>query len=242
MLIALTFHFRSRNDVCGDCLVGNFIPVFRLRSRRWSFGKVLAFCTNERGQQFYLLFGTSGSDTEWVDVHKKPFDAYVMYHRKGEVTTISGFSGPHVVAEPAYDDTPIPFTKRKSVSQRSRFCLQTPVTTSPQLVHENDRSMGDDLSCWTASYCRSYYVRPDSQKQELQESDTQPSPRLWTIDVSYREHMIQDGRFCSNIFKNHCLINKGGPTLTSSDATRPKPYSMAEDSRPRPKSDRKAVP
>jgi hypothetical protein len=178
---------RSRTEVCGSCLVGEFVPVFRPSRRLWNFGQVIACRSNEYDSQFCLLFGT-GTDREWVDVHTKPFDAYVFFHRTGGTTPIVVLPEPHVIDEPAYDDTPIPLGN----SPRCRYSFQIPLapvqtsTRTSRSEHGNGRLTGAGAyqSYWSVPYYQRDYVPPDRHRENLQENDIQHSPRLWTVDVS----------------------------------------------------------
>ena len=208
--------------------MGEFVPVFRLSCRRWSFGKVLTFRSIARERQFCLLFGTSGTDSEWVNVRTKPFDSYVRYYRRGEATPVAGFAAEaHVIIEPAYDDSPIPLTNRRTLSQLYRVSIRIPFspvqtsTPAPQSVHDNDNPTGAGTfpSSWTTPYYQHNYVPPDRYRNDIQEADTgsQPSLRLWTIDVSHCGISIQ---YCTRewqslyLLLDRCLMKRaGGPSI-----------------------------
>lgn len=179
--------FRSRTKVCGSCLVGEFIPVFRASLGRWRFGQVLALRSVESDCQFCLLFGTFGADREWVDVSPKPLDSYVRYCRTG-TTKIAGSL--KSIDELAYDDTPIPLgiSGANNKQRRTSFPLPlTPIQTARHASRLAYKLAGPGLiqSSGSAPYYQRDFVT--LARNDHREAVSQPPSRLWTIDVSFQK-------------------------------------------------------
>lgn len=166
---------RSGTEVCGNCLVGEFVPVFRSSLRRWSFGQVLVFRSDG---QFCLMFGTSGTDREWVDVQPKPFDAYVAYYRTGATTSTKGPPIPHVIHEPGYDDTPIPLESSGIIGQRS-LVYGFPIPLTPIQIPPHAKPVAFQ-SYWSVPYYQRDFVTPNRSNSDHHQA----------ADVSFLENSV----------------------------------------------------
>lgn len=65
----------SVSFICGDCLVGWNVPVYRSYLKRWEFGSVEDY--NPRTTQHFFLF--IDDSTAWETVDVSPFNGYMKY-------------------------------------------------------------------------------------------------------------------------------------------------------------------
>lgn len=70
-----------KSHVCGQCLVGKRIPVFRPSIDKWQIGEVKTF--HWQTQQHVVLFDEN--DRESVDVSSSPFHDYVSHCKEIQV-------------------------------------------------------------------------------------------------------------------------------------------------------------
>lgn len=67
-----------KNLFCGDCLVGQTIPVYRPTIRRWNIGEIDYF--DRTAWAHRVVF--EEDDIEWVTVSSSPFNDYISYHKE----------------------------------------------------------------------------------------------------------------------------------------------------------------
>jgi hypothetical protein len=162
---------RSEERVCGGCMEGEFLPVFRPSIRRWSFGQVLEHRRDgNHDLRFRILFEYGdGSNAEWYKVHPKPFEAYITYHRTSETSLVidSDRTRAGNVTTKRYDDTPFPLEHIGATSVRNYYHHPPPAS-----IHSRG---GTYQSYWRVPYTRSSFRTPEFDV---------PSPHFCSIDVS----------------------------------------------------------
>jgi hypothetical protein len=67
------------HSVCGDCLVGWAVPVFRKELKEWELGLVEQF--NSETQEHCIQFDDD-EQQEWAIVEASPFTAYVSHYKE----------------------------------------------------------------------------------------------------------------------------------------------------------------
>jgi hypothetical protein len=220
--------------------VGEFVPVFRVNHQRWSFGQVSIFDNKKQSNPFCVLFGTLGSDQEWLDIDPHPFAAYLRYHRQDVPTA-------NLIAETSATrhDSPWYKTPRSwdaGMAARGSFAFQ-PYGLTP-------------TPCWPYSHAPNWVgwavpanfhrhhniVSPGSQAPGHQRCDTRYSSRLWSIDVRCSKLLFDPIPECSSHNLLRCLVESGRPALDSSNSTNQGSISMVQHCRAGPSTQRETVP
>jgi hypothetical protein len=174
---------RSEERVCGGCMEGEFLPVFRPSIRRWSFGQVLEHRRDgNHDLQFRILFEYGdGSNTEWCKVHPKPFEAYITYHRTSETSLVIDSDRTRANVTPKrYDDTPFPLENIGATSVRNCYHHPPPasIRTTTQTMVKDLRPLsrgGTYQSYWRVPYTPSKFRTPEFDV---------PTPHFCSMDVS----------------------------------------------------------
>jgi len=202
----------SRLSICGTCIVGEYVPVFRPSRQRWCFGEVKTFrrSTNTTAKcssgKFEVAFGVPESEREWVDLASKPFEEYVSsHHRKvSSARALLMGSSPEPPSinkqkvEPHLDEndvTPIPIPLKRQLFSRQHEqqpfhgtlrCPHTPIRTS---VH---RALPFDDPVMYRQYGYAPFMSDSRHNNDVGiTATTQSSPsRHWTIDVSCQCEMV----------------------------------------------------
>lgn len=200
------FHISQRVTVCGTCLVGEFVPVYRWSKQRWQFGQVVSFCDSKVAQQFGFAFGSGKTEHEWLDLHPYPFDAYVISYNSKQAAKEVYSKMIHGMSECSNEVTSNTLTKYENArhgSQGNGVPSSTFPTYAAPLVPIAQPPFPQQAfqSLWSVPYNLQDCVTPD--RCRLSGLHSVVSPRLWTIDV--RSFIIPGGR--ANIKWAHwCLV------------------------------------
>jgi len=188
--------------VCGDCIVGEYVPVFRPKCKRWNFGEVVSFvgATDSDRSKFELSFGIPESEREWLEIDPRPFEAYVASHHRNKASSVQAILGSPPLETPASgrkradspyqetaDDTPIPLKRQFYSNGRSQQQLQQ----QQSQPHHQAAYFGTHMHCphtpVKTSVCRTLqFDHPGLSNRAGALPVAQPSPscRHWTLDVS----------------------------------------------------------
>jgi hypothetical protein len=150
--------------------VGEYIPVFRANQQRWSFGQVSIFDREKQSKPFCVLFGTLGSDQEWLDIDPHPFAAYLRHHRQ-DIPTAK--LGTEASAPPSWD---------AGMAARGSFSFQPfGLAPTPRWPY----SHAPNWMGWAvpANYHRHHNIVSPGSQAPGHHRDTRYSSRLWSIDV-----------------------------------------------------------